>query len=157
MWILKYRAGRWLAQQLLNVNAKRYKKSKISAPTVSSQTSSHGAMNNPAEGMSMSDLNKIFDEMKSRFNSEAAAGMDVVFQYQIDEGEPYHVIIADESCVVAQGEHDEPSVTLSMDTQTLQEVVSGETDGMQAFMTGRIRADGDIMLATRLTALFPVA
>ncbi|BBB31130.1 SCP2 sterol-binding domain-containing protein [Neptunomonas japonica] len=105
----------------------------------------------------MSDLNKVFDEMKSRFNSAAAAGMDVVFQYQIDDGEPYHVTIADDSCVVAQGEHDEPSVTLSMDTQTLQEVISGETDGMQAFMTGRIRADGDIMLATRLTALFPVA
>lgn len=157
MWILKYRVGRWLVQKLLSFNTKRYKKSKKSAPTVSSQTNSYGAMSNLAEGMSMSDLNKVFDEMKSRFNSAAAAGMDVVFQYQIDDGEPYHVTIADDSCVVAQGEHDEPSVTLSMDTQTLQEVISGETDGMQAFMTGRIRADGDIMLATRLTALFPVA
>jgi putative sterol carrier protein len=157
VWILKYRAGRWLAQKLLSFNARRYKKSKSSAPKMSKQTRSHDAMNNPAEGMSMSDLNKIFDEMKSRFNSAAAAGMDVVFQYQIDDGEPYNVTVADDSCVVAQGEHDEPSVTLSMDTQTLQEVVSGETDGMQAFMTGRIRADGDIMLATRLAALFPVA
>ena len=32
----------------------------------------------------------------------------------------------------------------------------GEADGMQAFMMGQIKADGDIMLATRLTALFPV-
>ena len=94
----------------------------------------------------MSDLNSIFEEMKNRFNSAAAAGLDVVFQYQIDDGEPYHVTVADGSCIVAQGEHDEPSVTLSMDAQTLQ-----------AFMTGRIRADGDIMLATRLAALFPAA
>lgn len=105
----------------------------------------------------MSDLSNIFEEMKSRFNSAAAAGLDVVFQYQLDDGEPYHVTVTEDNCVVTQGEHAEPSVTLSMDTQTLQEVVSGETDGMQAFMTGRIRADGDIMLATRLTALFPVA
>ena len=105
----------------------------------------------------MSDLNNVFEEMKNRFNSAAAAGLDVVFQYQIDDGEPYHVTVADGNCVVAQGEHDEPSVTLSMDAQTLEEVVSGETDGMQAFMTGRIRADGDIMLATRLAALFPTA
>ncbi|SFG70066.1 SCP2 sterol-binding domain-containing protein [Neptunomonas qingdaonensis] len=105
----------------------------------------------------MSDLSNIFEEMKNRFNSAAAAGLDVVFQYQIDDGEPYHVTVSEGNCVVAQGEHDEPSVTLSMDSQTLQEVISGETDGMQAFMTGRIRADGDIMLATRLTALFPVA
>jgi len=44
-----------------------------------------------------------------------------------------------------------------MASDTLEEVMSGETDGMQAFMTGRIRADGDIMLATRLTSIFPVA
>ena len=105
----------------------------------------------------MSDLSSIFEEMKGRFNSEAAAGLDAVFQYQLDDGEPYYVAINDGTCDVAQGEHDEPSVTLSMDSATLQEVLSGETDGMQAFMTGRIRADGDIMLATRLTALFPFA
>lgn len=105
----------------------------------------------------MSDLNAIFEQMKSRFNSAAAAGMDVVFQYDIEDGEPYYVTVADENCEVAQGEHDDPSVTLSMDTQTLEEVMSGETDGMQAFMSGRIRADGDIMLATRLAAVFPVA
>lgn len=105
----------------------------------------------------MSDLSKIFEEMKNRFNSAAASGLDVVFQYQIDDGEPYYVAVSEDSCIVTQGEHDEPSVTLSMDSQTLQEVASGETDGMQAFMTGRIRADGDIMLATRIAALFPVA
>jgi len=105
----------------------------------------------------MSDLSNVFEEMKGRFNSEAAAGLDAVFQYQLDDGEPYYVAINDGACDVAQGEHDEPSVTLSMDSATLQEVLSGETDGMQAFMTGRIRADGDIMLATRLTALFPFA
>ena len=105
----------------------------------------------------MSDLSNVFEEIKNRFNSAAAAGLEAVFQYQIDDGEPYYVSISDNACEVGAGEHDEPSVTLSMDTQTLQEVLSGETDGMQAFMSGRIRADGDIMLATRLTALFPVA
>lgn len=105
----------------------------------------------------MSDLSNTFAEMKNRFNPDAAAGLDVVFQYQIDDGQPYYVVINDGSCDITQGEHDDPSVTLSMDSATLQEVMSGETDGMQAFMSGRIRADGDIMLATRLTSLFPVA
>ena len=51
-------------------------------------------------------------------------------------------------------EHDDPSVTLSMDAETLQEVMSGETDGMQAFMAGQLRAEGDMMLATKLGELF---
>lgn len=140
MKLLKYRAGRWLAQQVMNYKAKQYQANKSTT-----------------EDSNMADLGAIFTEMKNRFNAGAAAGLDVVFQYQIEGGEPYYVSVANDNCDVAQGEHDSPSVTLSMDADTLQEVMSGETDGMQAFMAGRIRADGDIMLATRLAALFPVA
>ncbi len=42
-----------------------------------------------------------------------------------------------------------------MDTDTLAGIASGETDGMQAFMGGKLRAEGDMMLATRLGDLFP--
>ena len=44
-----------------------------------------------------------------------------------------------------------------MDAETLAEVMSGETDGMQAFMAGRIKATGNMMLATQLATIFPVA
>lgn len=105
----------------------------------------------------MSDLQTIFTEMKQRFNAEAAAGVDSVFQYEIDDDNHWFVAIADGNCAVSQGQHDSPTVTLAMDGTTLQEVMSGETDGMQAFMAGRIRADGNIMEATRLATLFPVS
>ena len=105
----------------------------------------------------MADMNAIFTEMKSRFNAEAAAGTDVVFQYEISDGGEWYVSVQDGQCDVAEGSNDDATVTLRMDSATLQEVMSGETDGMQAFMTGRIQADGDIMQATRLAVLFPVA
>jgi putative sterol carrier protein len=41
-----------------------------------------------------------------------------------------------------------------MNSETLQGIVSGETDGMQAFMAGQLRAEGDMMLATKLGELF---
>ncbi|MCV6588210.1 MAG: SCP2 sterol-binding domain-containing protein [Marinobacterium sp.] len=104
----------------------------------------------------MSDLNTLFSEMKQRFNADAAAGMDTVFQYAIDDDNHWYVCVSDGNCEISEGEHDDPTVTLAMDSTTLQEVMSGETDGMQAFMTGRIRADGNIMEATRLATLFPV-
>ena len=37
----------------------------------------------------------------------------------------------------------------------MQGVISGETDGMQAFMAGKLRAEGDMMLALKLSELFP--
>jgi putative sterol carrier protein len=43
-----------------------------------------------------------------------------------------------------------------MDTETLGGLMSGEVDGMQAFMMGQLKAEGDIMLATKLSELFPV-
>ena len=49
-----------------------------------------------------------------------------------------------------------PNVTLIMDSETLKGITSGETDGMQAFMAGKLRAEGDMMLAMKLGELFPV-
>ena len=103
----------------------------------------------------MADMQALFDTMAQRFNPQAASGLDAVFQYKLDDDGAYYAAISDGRCTVGEGEHAEPSVTLAMDTQTFSEVLSGETNGMQAFMTGRIRAEGDIMLATRLEALFP--
>ncbi|WP_460051908.1 SCP2 sterol-binding domain-containing protein [Sessilibacter sp. MAH2] len=105
----------------------------------------------------MTDLNALFAEMKNRFNPSAAANMEAVFQYDITDGTPWFVTIENGDCAFAEGESDDPTVTLSMDSVTLNEVMTGETDGMQAFMTGRIKASGDIMLATKLAALFPEA
>lgn len=103
----------------------------------------------------MSKAQEIFDTMVNRFDSAAADDMDAIFQFELDDADPYFVTIADGKAAVAQGEHDDATVTLSMDTDTLSEVMSGELDGMQAFMQGKIRADGDIMLATKLTQIFP--
>lgn len=103
----------------------------------------------------MSEIQGLFETMAGRFNSAAAAGLEAVFQYKLDEGDTYYVAISAGECVLEEGEHDSPSVVLMMDSQTFKEVLDGDTNGMQAFMAGRIRAEGDVMLATRLEALFP--
>ncbi len=103
----------------------------------------------------MSEIQGLFETMAGRFNSAAAAGLEAVFQYKLDEGDAYYVAISAGDCVLEKGEHDSPSVILMMDSQTFKEVLDGKTNGMQAFMSGRIRAEGDVMLATRLEALFP--
>ncbi|MBU2963934.1 SCP2 sterol-binding domain-containing protein [Amphritea sp. 2_MG-2023] len=105
----------------------------------------------------MSDIKGLFEQMVGRFDSAAATGLEAVFQYRLDEGDAYYAAISNGECTLGEGEHDEPSVTLLMDTETFKEVLDGETNGMQAFMAGRIRAEGDIMLATRLETLFPVS
>lgn len=100
---------------------------------------------------------QVFEKLEQNFNADAAAGLDLVFQFNIEDDKNYHLIINDGSCKLVEGDHDDPSVTLIMNSETLQGIVSGETDGMQAFMAGQLRAEGDMMLATKLGELFTLS
>jgi len=97
-----------------------------------------------------------FETLKDNFNADAASGIDLVFQFNIEDDENYSLTIANGTCELTAGDHDDPSVTLIMNIETLNGIVSGETDGMQAFMAGQLRAEGDMMLATKLGELFSI-
>ncbi|WP_421869501.1 SCP2 sterol-binding domain-containing protein [Motiliproteus sp.] len=100
---------------------------------------------------------QMLDTMVSRFDADAAGDLDAVFQYQLEGDDAFYVTIVDGTCTLNAGEHDDPNATLSLDDETFEELLSGETDGMQAFMAGKLMVTGDMMLATRLTTLFPVS
>ncbi len=104
----------------------------------------------------MTTVADIIKNMEGKFNPAAAAGLDLVFQFNIEDDSNFYTVIKDGTCAVNQGEADDPNVTLIMDSETLNGVISGETDGMQAFMGGKLRAEGDMMLALKLGELFPV-
>ena len=102
----------------------------------------------------MSTVADIIQSMQSKFNPSAAAGLDLVFQFNIEDGENYALVVKDGTYAVEQGENPNANVTLILDTDTLKGITSGETDGMQAFMAGKLRAEGDMMLAMKLSELF---
>ncbi|MFL0806585.1 MAG: SCP2 sterol-binding domain-containing protein [Oceanobacter sp.] len=103
----------------------------------------------------MASVAEIINTLNERFDSDAAGDMNVTFQFEIEDGENYYISVNNGACECAAGEHDDPDVTLVMNTETLKGIATGETDGMQAFMSGQLRVEGDMMLATRLSDLFP--
>ncbi|KAA0945843.1 MULTISPECIES: SCP2 sterol-binding domain-containing protein [unclassified Pseudomonas] len=103
----------------------------------------------------MTDVAKAVEAMKAKFNPAAAAGLDLVFGFRIDETENFSLIVKDSTCVLKEGVNDDAQVTLVMDAETMKGIVDGSTDGMQAFMGGKLRAEGDMMLAMKLSELFP--
>ena len=108
--------------------------------------------------MALTSVNEIFEKMPEVFNPSAAQGLDAVFQYNItgDQGGNWNVTVKDGSCQVQQGMHDSPTVTLDMSDETWLAMVNKELNGMQAFMSGKLKVSGDIMLAQRIYDLFPL-
>ena len=104
----------------------------------------------------MSSTAEIIKTLTSKFNASAAAGLDLVFQFNIEDAENYSLTVKDGTCDVQAGENADANVTLIMDSETFKGIATGETDGMQAFMGGKLRAEGDMMLAMKLSELFPV-
>ncbi len=97
---------------------------------------------------------KVIAKLPSRFQPDAAEGMNSTFQFMLEDDEDFFISIKDQQCITDTGEHPDPSVTLITDAETFIQVVTGEQDGMSAFLKGQLRAEGNIILATQLGKLF---
>ncbi|PQP04370.1 MULTISPECIES: SCP2 sterol-binding domain-containing protein [Pseudomonas] len=103
----------------------------------------------------MTSVADVVQAMKAKFNPAAAAGLDLVFGFRIDDTKNFSLVVKNSTCELLEGENPDAQVTLVMDSETLEGIVDGSTDGMQAFMGGKLRAEGDMMLAMKLSELFP--
>lgn len=95
------------------------------------------------------------EKLQARFDPQAAQGMNEIFQFHFSDAGSHYLDIQDGTLGIHEGEHDDPSVSLSMSSDTLKGIMTGDINGMTAFMTGKLKATGNVMLATKLTSLFP--
>ena len=93
------------------------------------------------------------------FLPEAAPDLEAVIQYQLtgEEGGDYIISIKDNQCKVTEGIAEQPVVTVTADGRDFGDVLLGRANGMQYFMTGKIKLAGDLNLAMKLTSLFKMS
>ncbi|MFP4500143.1 MAG: SCP2 sterol-binding domain-containing protein [Candidatus Hydrogenedentota bacterium] len=99
---------------------------------------------------------QFFEEVPSRVDKEKTQGMNAVFQFNItgDGGGEWNVSIADGNVEVNQGTHDSPSITLTATSEDFLSIVSGQLNGQTAFLTGKLKIQGDMTLAMKLASIF---
>jgi putative sterol carrier protein len=104
-------------------------------------------------------VNEVFEKMPEVIKPSAASGLNVVYQFHItgDQAGDWNVVIKDSACQVSKGVHESPSVSLTMADVDWLAMCNGTLNGMTAFMTGKLKATGDIMAAQRIPNLFPLA
>jgi putative sterol carrier protein len=99
-------------------------------------------------------LDRIVRKLPQKFNPEQAADLNAIFQFRITDAAPFFITIDAGECASEYGVHDDPNLVLHLNEATLIRIISGEQDGMSAFMKGELRAEGNVMLATRLGKVF---
>jgi putative sterol carrier protein len=98
----------------------------------------------------------IFENMSKTFKADAAAGVDVVFQFNISGpgGGDWHSVIKDKTCTVETGVHPKPACTLKMADTDFLAMMEGTLPAMQAYTSGKLKIEGDIMKSQLLEKLF---
>jgi 3-hydroxy-3-methylglutaryl CoA synthase/NAD(P)-dependent dehydrogenase (short-subunit alcohol dehydrogenase family)/putative sterol carrier protein len=105
------------------------------------------------------DVKGIFAKMPEAFRPEKAAGVDVLFQFAISGpgGGDWTVAVKDGVCKVEAGKAEKPTTTIRMADADFLALIAGKLDGMQAYGSGKLKVDGDIMKSQLIGKLFKFA
>ena len=104
-------------------------------------------------------VTELMEKMPGAFIPEKAQGVDAVihFKFTGEEAGEWNTTIKDGKVEVAQGiPRKQPNMTLTADSNDYVKIITGEMDGMQAFMQGKIKLAGDLNLAMKLMQMFKI-
>jgi putative sterol carrier protein len=102
-------------------------------------------------------ISDLMTKMPGAFVPEKAQGMDAVIQFRFtgSQAGDWYATIKDGKCETAQGSSTRnPTMTLTADSDDYIKLVTGELDPMQAFMQGKLKLQGDLNLAMKITQMF---
>ncbi len=116
-----------------------------------------------AEGMQSEHreniLDEIFKRMEEHFDPTKSADVDLVIHFHItgrpDGGvDDYQVVIRDDTCKTSKELTDEMGLGLELDAVEFIKLVANLTNGMDLYIGGKLKIDGNMIVATRITGLF---
>jgi putative sterol carrier protein len=89
----------------------------------------------------------VIDEAVAALSEKLSGGFDGSAKFVIeDEG----AVMLDGAGVRAATDGDEADVTMTADADTFQDILSGELNPTSAFMSGKLKIDGDMGTAMKL-------
>ena len=102
---------------------------------------------------------QLMEKMPGAFLPEKAQGVNAVIHFIFTGAEAgeWNARIAEGKCEVTQGAPSGPAtMTLTADSSDYVKIFTGELDGMQAFMQGKLKLGGDLNLAMKMMQFFKI-
>jgi putative sterol carrier protein len=106
-------------------------------------------------------LDEIFSRMPGLFRADRAGSTNAVIHWNVgdrpDGGvDTYELVIADGKCTLSPEPVNEAKLSLTMGAADFLKVVSGTGNPVMMFMTGKLKAKGDLSLAANIANLFDI-
>jgi putative sterol carrier protein len=96
---------------------------------------------------------EFFEGLAGRVSPQGARALEASYRFDIDGAGSWRVESEGDRLVV--GESDAPAdCVIRADERTFLRIVRGEQSPMGAYMTGKVKVEGDLGLALRLRDLF---
>ena len=104
-------------------------------------------------------LDEIFSRFPKQFRADRAGSTNAVIHWNItgrpDSGtDAYELVIADGACTLSSTPAAEPKLAVTIGGVDFLQLISGSANPMMMFMTGKLKAKGDLGLAANLANLF---
>lgn len=104
-------------------------------------------------------VSQLMEKMPGAFLPEKAQGVNATIHFKftgVEAGE-WNATIANGTCEVKQGAPaGAATMTLTADSSDYVKIFTGELDGMQAFMQGKLKLGGDLNLAMKMMNMFKI-
>jgi putative sterol carrier protein len=103
----------------------------------------------------MADLDSLFANMGDRFQADKAGDLDLTILFNLtgDGGGQWVASISGGNLNYTKGGVDNPTATLSMDADEFEAMSKGDLNPMMAFMSGKIKVDGDLNAVMKFQSL----
>jgi putative sterol carrier protein len=96
---------------------------------------------------------QFFESLEARVDPSRLAGINQSYLFDIDGAGRWLVDIRDGKLSVSEG-GERADVTIRATRETFERVVEGRQSATTAYMTGKIKVDGDLGAALKLQKLF---
>ena len=101
----------------------------------------------------MTSAREFFETLESRVDESKTRGMNNSYLFDIDGAGTWKVDVADGKVSVTEGGGD-ADATIRASEETFSAIASGEQNPTTAYMTGKLKVDGDMGAALKLQKLF---
>jgi putative sterol carrier protein len=108
--------------------------------------------------MDLNEMNcrETLASLPERFDPAAAGSLNSEIQFHLtgQEAGDYFLHIGEGVCTFHEGQAVSPSITLTTPSEIWLQVLRQKLSGMEAFMQGKLRVEGDFTLGLRLFEIF---